>query len=156
MTARFQPQGLYPTLGDHEQRIQGLEASGPASTSVKNIQAVISSPAVALSLSDYCLFFVSPDLDGWYVTNAQAYLGDPAATDPVEVDIFNGTQDVSMLTGYLTIAVGEGCSLTAAADGLLTGIALASCDRLAIYPNTTDAQAQGLSVWIEFSQAPRV
>ncbi len=157
MTARVQPVGLYPTLGDHEQRIQGLEASGPASTSVKNIQAVVSAPTVPVAGSDLCLFFTSPDLSGWYVTNAQAYLFEAPASSDLEVDIFNGTAAVSMLSAPLVIAVGETCSPTALTAGLLTGTSLEECTRLEIYPfSTPDGSAKGLSVWVEFSQAPRV
>lgn len=143
---------LQQLVGDLLRRVRRLEAV--AVVDRVRVQIEVSQPGQPIdAASDVAEFFITPDLDGWYLTDARAaFTSAVGATIDSDAFIWNETQSVQMLSGALTIAVGDTCSPIASVEGLTTTTQLVSCDVLQVYLDPVDAAAQGWSVWMEFSR----
>lgn len=105
------------------------------------------------------VLYVTPDMDGWYLTDAQAFVSNPTVTGDVLVSLENDTQNYYMLGNGTTaesLVVDEGLSVghVASTDAILTTVQLAAGDAVGIYSTQTDGAARGLTVWLEFGPSP--
>ena len=108
--------------------------------------------AVIVSTGDgKFIFVVPPDLDGTYLTLAEAGIS-ALGSDDLEVTIYNLTQAVDMLTTPITIPSGDYASyLPVATDIAEANSQVAAADRISINVDAAGGgDAEGLMVILEF------
>ncbi len=163
------PPGTRPdqwgTIGDHQRRIQALEATDPSgeiewedagtTTDLHRVmQLKIIADATTLTTGDAQIIFVIPtELNGMNLVACAAYVSTVSASGLPTVQIRNVTQAVDMLTTKITIDAGEFTSYTATTPPVIdAGNAdVATGDLLAIDVDVAGTGAKGLGVVVSFS-----
>lgn len=107
----------------------------------------------------YLAINMPPDMDGWYLTDAQASVSEASASGDILVDMLNDTQAFYVLgdgaaSASLPIAESARIGSLASTGDVLTTMQFAGGDLVLIYVTQTDGAARGLEVWLKFGKHP--
>ena len=146
---------LYGTLGDHERRVQALEAYTPTWRAGR-FEILCTDPAVPVTVGSVELFplFTPRDLVGASLVDCAAAVWVAAGSGTLEFDLWNLTQGVSFLTTLITIDATELTSFTAATPPVIgtAGQPLALGDQITGYcTDVADGTAQGIIIIMSFA-----
>lgn len=138
----------YAPSRDQLLRIRRLEPPRPE---IVRMQALLPrAPTSPVVDGDYTPVFVSEDMDGLYLVNAQAYAFTAPAGGEAVFFIYDQTQAANLLDDELVISDGDNYSPTAASLSLLLDVQLQWGDLIKVSCVGNDGLAAGAGVFLEF------
>lgn len=148
MTAPYQRDSFDTVVGDLARRVGILEAV-PIGGVVLEIKIFPDASSNVAGASAF-IFAISRDLNGFALSDAQAYVSSASASGLVNVQVRNSVGN--MLSTPITIDVGEFTSYTAATPSAVgTNSGVATGDLIAIDVNGAGIGARGLGVILVFT-----